>query len=463
MNMADEHDRGCPAFSSAPGPLIGVVAAGLVYLMGFYPPVAVGIHDAQRVFVSVALAASLFAVPAIARGVQLAWLSALAGVMALATVWQPSVTGAALYLSWLGLLAWGWHLYGRARAQPMRAQSLWSYVVVGMALAYAVRISAAMAAAVPREEVLLKEIFLGFGHIRHFAQLIPPLLPVLAYCCLRGASGTPSVSRALRPLGALALLCWCVLLWLNGSAGALYGTLIGLVFAVAIAGWQRARPLILTMLAAGVVAVAVVLGLDYLVPLVGEIAQSARMEESGRFAIWADSARALAERPLLGWGPARFPEVIDARVGHPHNAELAFAMDFGLIALAFLLVVMWRWFSPLRLAGRIRSMSVRDAQWPVALTAASFGSLAHAQVSGVTVMPLAQLVLASTLALLLAAVDTAPQEVVHSRIARTIGVLAGTALAVSVALSAVLAPCGPFAAQEVRCEMRPSFWSRAPT
>ena len=117
----------------------------------------------------------------------------------------------------------------------------------------------------------------------------------------------------------------------------------------------------------------------------------------------------------------------------------------------------------LRLAGRSRSVPVRDAQWPVALTAASFGGLAHAQMSGVTVMPLAQLVLASTLALLLAAVDTEPQEVVHSRTVRTIGVLAGTALAVSVALSAVLAPCGPFAAQEVRCETRPSFWSRAPT
>lgn len=57
----------------------------------------------------------------------------------------------------------------------------------------------------------------------------------------------------------------------------------------------------------------------------------------------------------------------------------------------------------------------------------------------------------------------AEREVVHSRTVRTIGVLAGTALAVSVALSAVLAPCGPFAAQEVRCETRPSFWSRAPT
>lgn len=367
-----------------------------------------------------------------------------------------------MYLSWLGLLAWGWHLYGNARTQPMQAQRLWLYVAVGMALAYAVRISAAIAAAVPREEVLLKEIFLGFGHVRHFAQLMPLLLPVLAFGCLpRGASAS-AMPRLFRPLAMLALFCWCVLLWLNGSAGALYGGAIGLVFAVAIAGWRRSRALVVRVTVAGVAAVLFARGLSYLIPFVGEIAQSARLEESGRIAVWGDTLKAIAQHPVLGWGPEHFPAVIDAKPAHPHNAELAFAMDFGLVALLLLLIVMWRWFSPLRLARRIRSMSISDAQWPVALTAASFGGLAHAQVSGVTVMPLAQLLLVTTLSLLLAAVAEDRPATTERRSLRIAGVVAGVALAVAVALSALFSPCAPFADKGPGCVNRPAFWSQYP-
>lgn len=443
--------------------LLTATAAGLVYLMGFYPPVAASIHDMQRLFVSAVLVAALLDVSGAVRGAQLGWVLALVTVMGVATAWQLDVTGAALYLSWLGLLAWGWYVYRYAVAQPLRVQRLWLWVAVGMALAYAVRTGAAIAAAVPQQEVLLMEIFLGFGHLRHFAQLIPLLLPLLAFGCLPSGTRNAPMPRSYRPLAMLALLGWCILLWLNGSAGAFYGSLIGVAFAVAIAGWQRSRPLVLSVLLAAVAAVLVILGLDYLVPLLGEIAQSARIEDSGRLAIWADTLRALAERPLLGWGPDRFPTVVDARPAHPHNAELAFAMDFGLVALALLLVVMWRWFSPLRLARRIRAMPVEAAQWPVALTAAAFGGLAHAQVSGVTVMPLAQLVLAITLALLLASVSEAPPVLSYPRLSRVVGAVVGAALAVAVLASALLHPCGFLADRDVSCSITPAFWEQYPS
>ena len=436
------------------------LGAGLVYLMGFYPPVAASIHDVQRFFVSAVLAAALLGVSGVARGAQLGWLLALVAVTGLATVWHPSPTGAALYLSWLGLLPCGWYVYRKAGAQPQRVQRLWLWVAAGMALAYAVRTGAAIAAAVPQQEVLLAEIFLGFGHLRHFAQLIPLLLPVLAFGCL--PSSTAPMPRAYRPLAMLALLGWCILLWLNGSAGAFYGSLIGVAFAVAIAGWERSRPLVLSVLLAGVAAVLVILGLDYFVPLIGEIAQSARVEDSGRLVIWADTFRALMAQPLLGWGPDRFPAVVDARPAHPHNAELAFAMDFGLIALALLLVVMWRWFSPVRLARRIRAMPAAGAQWPVALTAAAFGGLAHAQVSGVTVMPLAQLVLAITLSLLLASVAEGPLVLSYRRAGRVMGGVVGVALAVAVLASALLHPCGFRAGRDVSCSITPAFWAQYP-
>lgn len=443
--------------------LMAVAAVGLVYLVSFYPPVIVSIHDVHRLFVSVVLVASLLGVLGVVRGVQLGWLLALVAAMGVATAWQPDVTGAALYLSWLALLAWGWYVYRHTVAQPLHVRRLWLWVAVAIALAYAVRTGAAITAALPQQEVLLKEVFLGFGHLRHFAQLIPLLLPLLAFGCLPSGTRNAPMPRPYRPLAMLALLGWCILLWLNGSAGAFYGSLIGVAVAVAIAGWQRGRALVLSVLLAGMAAVLVIIALDHLVPLLGEIAQSTRVEGSGRLAIWADTLRALSERPLLGWGPDRFPTVIDARPAHPHNAELAFAMDFGLVALALLLVVMWRWFSPLRLARRIRAMPVEAAQWPVALTAAAFGGLAHAQVSGVTVMPLAQLVLAITLALLLASVSEAPPVLSYPRLSRVVGAVVGAALAVAVLASALLHPCGFLADRDVSCSITPAFWEQYPS
>lgn len=445
-----------------PGLFLIAVGAGLVYLMGFYPPGAASIHDVQRLFVSAVLAVALLSVSGAVRGAQCGWLLALVAVMGVATVWQASLTGVALYLSWLGLLAWGWHVYRNTVVQPQRVQRLWLWVVVGMALAYSVRTGAAILAAVTQQELLLKEIFLGFGNLRHFGQLIPLLLPMLALGCLPRASGEAPMPRAFRPLAMLALLGWCILLWLNGSAGAFYASLIGLGFAVAIVGWQRSRAQVFSVLLAAVAAVLAIRGLNYLLPILGEVAQSARMEDSGRLAIWADTLYALSERPLLGWGPDRFPAVIDSRVAHPHNAELAFAMDFGLIALGLLLVVMWRWFSPFRLARKIRFMSVEAAQWPVALTAAAFGGLAHAQVSGVTVMPLAQLILATTLALLAASVAGAQEALLYRRISRFAGLVTALALVTAVAASALFRPCGVLSDSSLRCSLSPAFWAYYP-
>ena len=441
--------------------LVLAAGAGLIYLMSYYPPSNAAIHDLQRLFVCLVLAGALVRVPGVVKGPQLGWLTMLAGIMSIATAWQSSLAGLALLAFWLGVLGWGCHVYQQSLQYPRLSQHFWVVVAVLVALVYSARVAAAIAAAVPRQNVLLNEIFLGFGHVRHFAQLMPLILPILALACLKQSSVSP-MPRLCRPLAMLALLSWCVLLWLNGSAGALYGSLIGLGFAVAIAGWERSRYLVTTMLLAGCAAVFVILALDRLVPLLGEIAQSARVQESGRLEIWAATLRALAEQPLLGWGPDRFPVVVDVKPGHPHNAVLAFAMDFGVLALLLLVVVMWRWFSPFRLARQIRAMSVAEAHWPVALTAAAYGGLAHAQVSGVTVMPLAQLLLALTLGLLLASVTDKAPEQSFPRTSRVIGAMLAVSLVVATLASAWLSPCGPFASSQAVCSQTASFWSSNP-
>lgn len=127
---------------------------------------------------------------------------------------------------------------------------------------------------------------------------------------------------------------------------------------------------------------------------------------------------------------------------------------------------LWRWFwrepTGYAWARRIRAMPVVEGKWPVALTAAAFGGLAQAQVSGVTVMPLAQLLLALTLGLLLAAVADEAPERSFPRASRLVGGLLPVGLVMATLASAWLSPCGPFANSQAVCTETASFWSSNP-
>lgn len=445
-------------------PVIALAAAVLVLLLAVYPPLPVdlAIHDLQRMALTLLAAVALPMMARPARGGARVQVAALLVVMLLALLATPSWTGLALTLSWVGLLAVASAVYGAGASRPVAVPALWGWAVLAMALVYTVRTGAAISAAVPQGVIYLSEIFLGFANVRHFAQLMPMVMPLLAAGCLPPAPGAEGAlsHRAFRPLCAVALVAWCVLLWLNGSAGAFYAIALALAASTLMAGWHRSWRLLATMAVAALAAMVLVQILNAWVPVLSGVQKTTAVEDAGRLEIWRLSISALAQQPWLGLGPGQYPLQVAVRPAHPHNAVLAFAADYGLPATVLLVALLWRWFSPLRLARRLRAMAPADARWPVALTAAAYGAFAHAQVSGVTVMPMAQLLLAVTLGLLLAAVN-AQHAAPCRRLRRPEMIMAGLlgmVLIGTVALS--WRQSCPAAGPETQpCHQAPSFWS----
>lgn len=444
-------------------PCLPTVLCGglLVVFLAFYVPIPFTdtVYDAHRLGVSMALTLLLFGSFPSASRLVLAVVAALIALGAYALLDAPKpIEGVAVMAAHLALLLVGWRIVLSARLHFSWVTRSWQVVAVGAALVYAVRTGAAIVAGMQADHVLLREVFLGFANRRHFAQLTPLLLPVIASAAF---SLDAYRHRAWRLAAWAALTAWWILVWLNGSSSAFYAIWIGLGTALAIAGWRRARGLVWATVLAFIVALAVIYLLDAFTPLLYGVLESTAPGLSGRDELWSRALVLMAASPWTGYGPGQFPYLVSIGPGHPHNLLLAFGLDYGLIGLGLLGVLFWRWFSPVCLTREIRTLSDANAQWPTALTAAAFGGLAHAMVSGVTVMPLAQLTLVVTLGLLAGSRTAAPAPARNSNMAIRAGsTIVAVALLTSVAIS-LPRTCG-YAQQEAVCRYSPAFWGHYP-
>lgn len=309
---------------------------------------------------------------------------------------QHSVDAIAGTLTQLALFFLVWRVASQTPNRRRDALIAWQWVAVAAALAYFVRFASAFAAALPSGTLLINAAFMGFVNIRHFAQLLPLLLPLI----LLAAIDTQR-HRGLRLVALFAGLGWWLLIWLNGSSGAFYSVWIGFGVAAIVAGWRAYWRLLLLALTLCILAYAVIWCVDQWTPLLSTLRASITAESSGRWPIWQNALGLIQMHPWLGWGAGQYPH-LSRDVGHPHNALLQLGLDHGLIAVALVATLVWRFCSPIRLSQRIRQQPGPEQTRTLALVAATFAGLAHSMVSGVTVMPIAQLTLAVTMGLLIA-------------------------------------------------------------
>src|SRR5699024_6613058 len=194
-------------------------------------------------------------------------------------------------------------------------------------------------------------------------------------------------------------LLWAMLIWLNDGSGALYAFILGLCATAALVGVRRVVP--------WAVAIAVCLLAGWLLMHLAELwlpvkqaLQSAVYPGlSGRMRLWQRAIAAIAGHPVFGWGPGAFAHFSDVPNGHPHNMLLAWATGYGLLGLALVGWLFWRAFDPLQMRQRLRQLPEATRPYAVAITIGALSALAHANVSGLTVMPMAQMLLVTTLGL----------------------------------------------------------------
>lgn len=127
---------------------------------------------------------------------------------------------------------------------------------------------------------------------------------------------------------------------------------------------------------------------------------------SGRIPMWTGTFRAIAERPLFGYGEGQFRFVVPESLGffnHPHNALLQIAFQWGLVGLALSFVLFCA------AARRILEARDRDAEnVPAQLVAISL--LVYSCYEGTLYHPYPIMILALAAAFIIAPLPSSPQR-----------------------------------------------------
>lgn len=222
--------------------------------------------------------------------------------------------------------------------------------------------------------VPLRRVYASFGNPTYLAGYLALTLPV-------ALAGLPAV-RTARPrhVAALTWLLGVAALVCTYSRGGAVGFAVGMAALATFAGIRarelwRVSPLlwIAALALAALVALAGVVQYRHL--LVGVLSRLSDASASGRAYIYQGTARMIADRPLLGFGPGTFavhfpdywpPALSDIeprhakRVVHAHSEFLQIAAETGLLGLAAFSALL---LALLAGAWRARRAPANDAVW----------------------------------------------------------------------------------------------------
>lgn len=363
----------------------------------------------------------------------------------------------AVFGTHLGLLLLAWSCARAADQGGVNLLRGWCCVALAAALIYSAIVITGIVTLTSLGHLNPQLLFLGFAHPRFFLQLTTLWLP-----CIIALALDPSHVRRLRMLAAVGALLWAMLIWLNGGSGAFYALILGAGASALLLGWRRIVP--------WAAAIAACMGLAWLLvdlasvwlPLSHTLHASSTLGLSGRPALWERAMAAIVQRPFLGWGPGAYAHFTDVLNGHPHNMFLAWAVSYGLIGLALVGWLFWRAFDPLGMRARLQTLPQNKQRYAAAMTIAALSGLAHANVSGLTIMPMAQILLVTTLGLwagLLGHIaPIAPARPWH----RPLHVLLAGAILITAAWS-MTHNCALQPHEPGDCAYTPAFWFAYPT
>ncbi|MBF0381030.1 MAG: O-antigen ligase family protein [Magnetococcales bacterium] len=137
----------------------------------------------------------------------------------------------------------------------------------------------------------------------------------------------------------------------------------------------------------------------------GGLIRVATKAESQRVAMWLAAFDMSISNPLLGIGPQQFAFYHPIQdMAHPHNAPLQIMAEWGLPAALsiFFLIIKGaiQWITNIKQKTVAATTNI-DTYLPMALTASFTAAAAHAQLSGIIVMPVSQFTGVVVIALML--------------------------------------------------------------
>ena len=232
----------------------------------------------------------------------------------------------------------------------------------------------------------------GFDNPRILNQLQVMLLPLLLL---------PFLLLSLRPFQRMSLLLmaghWMVMMQTE-ARGAWLSLMIavGLVSCFSLPAVRAVllRAFFQSMLLGLILWALFVIALPYWV--IGETNLRLRTGSSGRTELWLYVLNHIPEKFWLGYGPMSFAWADGKPLSnaHPHNASLQILYEYGFLAFLTLLL----WVCSLLVTALKKLRSVAHQTTDTALLLSIMSALFYAQLSGVIVMPLTQLMLVCLIA-----------------------------------------------------------------
>lgn len=233
----------------------------------------------------------------------------------------------------------------------------------------------------------------GFSNVRHQGQFLTMILPFL----VAGVSLDGEYDRKLRGLDFVLGISLTIMVFVAGTRGTVFSWLIvGAGFMLLSGGARRLAVRMLLVVAGGYL-----LSMLLLEGLSAAVNQSADFRFSGtqvfgltsREELWRRAVELMAENPWLGIGPMLYAGDVRAFAGHPHQALLQIASEWGGPVLLLVVFSVGRWFLQ-AFRQSCREDGERHAQLRWVLLFALSSSVVQSQVDGVLVMPYPQLWLA---------------------------------------------------------------------
>lgn len=291
---------------------------------------------------------------------------------------------------------------GRIRnwGSPRGAQALAGLLLGGVALYAGLELLLLVLGIVLERTLDYWRVFAGYVNPRFLNHVQTLLIPLLI-----GLLGLPEVRGWWRRLAWFSLVANAFfLLLLLGRA-----TVLALIVSASItllffgpSGLAYARRLVIAFIAGAVLYLLLIkllpwgLGMDEL-PVFRELGERGSVE--ARLYLWRIALDMVAAHPWLGVGPMHYAHQFNGEAAHPHNIYLQIAAEYGLPFLLVLSVVCVRWLWQVT-----RQLRLNERRKPDPLALACYvgvvGALVDGGFSGNFVMPLPQLWIVLTVALL---------------------------------------------------------------
>ncbi len=280
----------------------------------------------------------------------------------------------------------GWARSHRERCRGWACAALLASVAISVTQFTASFVSAALS------PVGVDGLFPGYVTPRFFSQWQTWTLPIVTLpALLMGRS-----LRILRPAAWLLAASWWTIGFLSGGRGVIVSLLVAAVFVAATAGgsgrsWlaRQLPPVAFGALAALLLAA----GFPAVLENATTLDRFVSATDSGRLELWQSALELFRSHPVLGVGPQHYAFFSGENVSHPHNIVLLFLAEWGLLATVLVGFLLWSGIR--RLIALVSTLDARDDEAArhvgVALCASAIAAFVHANLSGLSIMPLSQM------------------------------------------------------------------------